>query len=81
MKLHFRSIKNFIARPLHRFGYLLAGLPPGARRVIMGGIGGVARVIYFMPNSHLRKTVENFCRVTGRSDAWPLFSRMVDNVE
>ncbi len=81
MKLHFRSIKNRIARPLHGFGYLVTGLPLFAQRAIMGSIGGVARVVYFMPKSHLRKTVKNFCRVTGRSDAWPLFFRMVDNVE
>jgi lauroyl/myristoyl acyltransferase len=81
MKMRFRSVKNHIARPLHRFGYVVAGLPQGAGRVIMGGIGAMARVAYFLPGSHLRKTVENFCRVTGRSDSRVLFSRMIDNVE
>ncbi len=81
MKMHFRSVKNSIARPLHRFGYLLAGLPPGVGRTVMGGIGSLVRAAYFVPDSHLRRTVENFCHVTGRTDSWPLFSRMIGNVE
>jgi lauroyl/myristoyl acyltransferase len=81
MKIHFRKVKNVIARPLHRFGYLVAGLPPGAGRAIMGGIGAVARAAYFLPNSHLSRTVENFCRATERSDAWPVFTRMIGNIE
>jgi lauroyl/myristoyl acyltransferase len=81
MKIHFRSVKNVIARPLHRFGYWVAGLPPGMSRAVVGGIGTMARAAYFLPNSHLYRTVENFCRVTGRSDPWPIFSRMVDNIE
>lgn len=81
MKMHFRSVKNAIAGPLHRFGYLLAGLPPGAGHAVMGGIGALARAAYFVPESHLRRTVENFCRVAGRPDPWPVFSRMIGNVE
>ena len=41
----------------------------------------MARAGYFLPGSHLRRTVSNFCRVTGRTDPWPVFSRMVDNIE
>ena len=81
MKMHFRSVKNSIAQPLHRLGYLVAGLPPGAGRCIMGCIGNAVRAGYFLPGSHLRRTVENFCRVAGRSDPWPVFSRMIRNVE
>ena len=47
----------------------------------MSGLGAVARAVYFLPNSHLRRTVGNFCNVTGRSDKWPLFSTMISNVE
>lgn len=81
MKMHFRSVKNSVASPLHRFGYLLAGLPPSVGRAVMGSIGALARAAYFLPDSHLRRTVENFCRVAGRSDPWPVFSRMIGNIE
>jgi KDO2-lipid IV(A) lauroyltransferase len=47
----------------------------------MGGIGAVARAAYFFPGSHLSRTVTNFCRVTGRSDPWPIFTRMIGSVE
>lgn len=81
MKIHFRAVKNVIARPLHRFGYLLAGMPPAAGRGVVGGIGAVARAAYFLPNSHLSRTLGNFCQVAGRTDPWPVFSRMIDNIE
>ena len=81
MNMHFRSIKDGIARPLHRFGYLLAGLPPGVGHALMGSIGALARAAYFHPQSHLRRTVDNFCVATGRSDPWRIFSRMIDNIE
>lgn len=81
MKMHFRSVKNIIARPVHRFGYILAGLPPGAGRGVMGGIGFAVRAAYFIHNSHLRRTIENFCLATGRTDPWPVFSGMIGNLE
>lgn len=81
MKLHFRPFKNAVARPLHRFGYFVAGLPRSAGRVIMRSIGTLARAWYFMPGSHLRRTMGNFCHVTGRFHPWPVFFRMIDNIE
>src|SRR5579862_8862162 len=79
--MHFRSVKDAVARPLHRFGYLLAGLPDGMARSIMGGFGALAKAAYFVPGGHLRRTLGNFCCVSGRSDPWEIFSRMVDHVE
>lgn len=81
MKIHTQSVKNVIARPFHRLSYFVAGLPRGAGCAVMGSIGAVARAAYFLPGSHLRRTVTNFCRVTGRSDPWPIFTRMIGNVE
>ena len=79
--MHFRSIKNAFALPLHRFGYLIAGLPNGMGRTVLRGIGALAKAGYFVPGSHLRRTVGNFCHATGQSDPWRIYSRMIDNVE
>ncbi len=79
--MHFRSIKNAVARPLHRFGYMVAGLPGGLQRAIMRSIGTAARAAYFFPDSHLFRAVDNFCHVTGRPDSWRIFSSMVANIE
>lgn len=81
MKIHFRSVKNMVARPLHQVGSIVTGLPPAMGRAIMKSIGAGARAWYLMPHSHLSRTVENFCIAAGRSDPWPTFSRMVDNIE
>lgn len=81
MKIHFRPVKNFVARPLHHIGSIVTGLPPAVGRTIMRSIGTCARAGYFMPHSHLSRTVENFCIAVGRSDPWSTFSGMVDNIE
>jgi len=81
MKIHFRAIKNIAARPFHYFGYVLSGLPRGVGLAIMKCVGDLAKGWYFMPGSHLRKTVENFCRVAERPDPWPVFSTMISNIE
>jgi lauroyl/myristoyl acyltransferase len=79
--MHFRPVKDVIALPLHRFGFFVAGLPETLGRAIMASIGAVARASYFAPGSYVRRTVGNFCRATGRSDPWPIYCRMVDNLE
>jgi KDO2-lipid IV(A) lauroyltransferase len=79
--MHFRSVKDAIALPLHRFGFLVAGLHPSVGRAIMGTIGAAAKAAYFLPGSHVHRTVANFCRATGRSDSWAIYSGMVGNVE
>jgi len=79
--MRFRSFKNTVARPLHLFGFVLAGLPTRIGLSIMGCFGALAKAGYFVPGSHLRRTVGNFCRATGRTDPWPIYSRMVGNFE
>jgi lauroyl/myristoyl acyltransferase len=78
--MHFRAIKNVVARPLHRFGFFLAGLPDSFGRATMGSLGAVAKAAYFVPGGHARRTLGNFCRATGRSDPWPIYSRMMSNI-
>ena len=79
--MHFRAIKDTIALPLHRFGFLVAGLPPSVGSATMAALGTLARASYFVPGSYVRRTVGNFCRATGRSDPWSIYSGMVGNVE
>lgn len=78
--MHFRTVKDAIAQPLHRLGFLLAGLPDGFGHAFMASFGAAAKASYFVPGSYVRRTVSNFCRAAGRSDPWPVYSRMVDNV-
>lgn len=79
--MHFRPVKDAVALPLHRFGNLIAGLPQNFSRGILASIGGMAKAGYFLPGSPMRRTIGNFCRAAGRSDPWPVYSRMVRNVE
>ena len=79
--MHFRSVKDAIAAPLHRFGCLLAGTPRGFSQAIIGSVGAAAKGAYFIPGSPLARMVENFCRATGRTDPWPVYARMVDNIQ
>ena len=79
--MQFRRVKDAAAVPLHRFGQLLAGLPESVSRTVLAGIGAVAKAAYFVPGSPVRRKVGTFCQVTGRSDPWPVYSKMVDNIE
>ena len=80
-QVHFRSVKDTIAVPLHRFGYHLAGLPESVSRTVLTGIGAAAKAAYFLPGSPVRRKVGAFCQAAGRTDPWPIYSRMVDNLE
>lgn len=75
--MHFRSIKDLIAQPLHG----IAGLPEPVTRGAMAAFGALARAIYFVPGSHVRRTVTQFGVVTGRSDPWRIYSGMVRNLQ
>jgi lauroyl/myristoyl acyltransferase len=79
--MHFRRFKDVIALPLDRFANFLGGLPKGVARAIMSSFGAAGKAGYFWPGSHVRRTVTNFCLATGRSDPWPIYSGMVNNVE
>ncbi|HEU4923795.1 MAG TPA: hypothetical protein VFT23_12045 [Burkholderiales bacterium] len=79
--MHFRLVKDSIAVPLHRFGYHLAGLPESVSRTVLAGIGAAAKAAYFLPGSSVRRKVGAFCQAAGRTDPWPIYSRMVDNLE
>ncbi len=79
--MHGRAVKNVIAQPLHRFGFLLAGLPRRIGLTFIGCLGALGKAGYFVPASPVRRVFENFCRATGRTDPWPIYSRMVGNLE
>jgi lauroyl/myristoyl acyltransferase len=79
--MHYRPVKDAIALPLHRFGNFITWLPETFGRGILASIGGLAKASYFLPGSPIPRTVDNFCRATGRSDPWPVYSRMIHNVE
>ena len=78
--MHFRAVKDKIALPLHWLGCAVAKYPESFGRAILGVIGASGRAAYFVPGSHVRRTLGDFCRATGRSDPWPIYSRMVGNL-
>jgi lauroyl/myristoyl acyltransferase len=78
--MHFRAVKDSVAQPLHRLGSLVARLPRPTGLLMAGCFGALAKAGYFLPGSHFRRTVGNFCRATGRTDPWPIYCRMVDNL-
>jgi lauroyl/myristoyl acyltransferase len=79
--MHYRPVKDAIALPLHRFGNLIAGLPTNFSRGILASIGSVAKASYFVPGSPIPRTMGNFCDAAGRSDPWPVYSKMIRNAE
>jgi lauroyl/myristoyl acyltransferase len=74
--MHFRSFKDAIALPLN----FIAERPRCVARATLDTFGLVARAAYFVPGSHIRRTVGHFCRVTGRSDSWRIYNAMVRNL-
>jgi len=79
--MHFRSVKDTIALPLHHFGQFIAKLPEGFGRAVMGSLGVVAKTGYFWPNNYVRRTVSNFCLASGLTDARSIYFGMVNNIE
>lgn len=79
--MHFRAVKDKIALPLHWLGGVIARYPESFGRAILGALGASGRAAYFAPGSHVRRTLGDFCRATGRSDPWPIYSRMVGNLQ
>jgi lauroyl/myristoyl acyltransferase len=79
--MHYRPVKDAVALPLHRFGNLIAALPETFGRAILRSIGSLAKASYFVPGSPIPQKVANFCCAAERSDPWPVYSRMIRNVE
>jgi lauroyl/myristoyl acyltransferase len=79
--MHFRRIKDVIASPLDRLACLVGGLPERIGRAMLSSLGAVGTTCYFLPGSYVRRTLTNFCLMTGQSDPWSIYSRMMDNVE
>ena len=80
MRVRFRRVKDWTARPLHWAMRGAAPLPRPVRRVIFGGVGLVMKGYYFAPGSHVRRTLGNLCRVIGRDDPWRIYSEMMGKV-
>jgi lauroyl/myristoyl acyltransferase len=75
--MHFRRFKDLIALPIHR----LAKGPRFLVRTTLRVFGAAARAAYAVPGSPIRQTMQNFCRVTGRTDPWSIYSGMVSRLQ
>jgi KDO2-lipid IV(A) lauroyltransferase len=80
MRIRFRRVKDVAARPAHwliRAGRLL---PERLQRSYFKSFGLLGKAYYFTPCSHARRTVGDFCRMTGRSDSQRIYFQIVDNL-
>ena len=80
MRIRFRHVKDVAIHPTH---WLVRGgglLPESLRRLYFRSFGLLGKAYYFTPYNHARRTMDNFCRMTGRSDSQEVYFRMVDNL-
>ena len=80
MRIRFRRVKDVAVHPAHwliRAGRLL---PERLQPLYFKSFGILGKACYFTPCSHARRTVGNFCRVTGRSDPRRIYFQIVDNL-
>jgi KDO2-lipid IV(A) lauroyltransferase len=80
MRIRFRRVKDVAVHPVHwliRAGGLL---PERLRRGYFKSFGLLGKACYFAPCCHARRTVGNFCRMTGRSDSRRIYFQIVDNL-
>ena len=80
MRIRFRRVKDVTIRPAHwlvRAGTLL---PEWLQRPYFKSFGLLGKAYYFTPYNHARRTVRNFCRMTGRSDSQQVYFQIVDNI-
>jgi lauroyl/myristoyl acyltransferase len=59
--------------------WLVRRAPPTLTKAVYGGLGLGARLFYRLPGNHLRATMDNFCRLTGRDDPARLFGEFRRN--
>lgn len=71
MRIHFRRVKDFGVVPVD---WLIRSTPSGMMRGVLGTFGLAASAYYALPGNHLRRTLRNFCRLTGRTDPDPIFA-------
>ena len=80
MRVSFRRVKDVAARPVHWAVKCLARMPGPAQRAVLGAATRLAECSYFVPGSHVRKSVENLCAVSGRADPLWVAQKMFGNV-
>ena len=75
--MHFRQIKDAAAAPMD---WLVRQAPLPLTKAVLGGMGLAARLSYRLPGNHVRRTLENFCVLTGRDDTARLFAEFRRNI-
>ena len=80
MRVSFRRVKDIAAPPAHLMMKCLARMPQSAQRAVLGAAVRLAGCSYFVPRSHVRRSVENLCAVIGRSDPLWVTQRLFDNL-
>jgi len=80
MRVSFRKVKDVAAPPAHLMMKCLARMPESAQRALLGSAARLAGCSYFLPRSHVRRTVEDLCAVIGRSDPLWVTQKLFDNL-
>jgi KDO2-lipid IV(A) lauroyltransferase len=77
MRLRFRIVKDAISNPLD---WLYRHGSPGLQRAVFGSAAVVGKAYYYMPGSHGRRTVRDFCRVADRTDVRQVYFGQVNRL-
>ncbi|MFO1475095.1 MAG: lysophospholipid acyltransferase family protein [Verrucomicrobiota bacterium] len=56
-------------------------MPRPLARAVLFALLAPLRAGYWIPRSYLRRAAGNFCHATDRPDPWPVFSRMIHNIQ
>ena len=80
MRIRFRHIKDVAIHPTHWLISAGGRLPESLRQPYFRSFGLLGKAYYFTPWNHARRTMDSFCRMTGRSDSRDIYFRMVDNL-
>jgi len=80
MRIHFRRVKDVSIVPLHAFLRLSLHLPAWVLHAFAGGLGLMGRAYCLVPANHICRTVDDLCRVIGRSDGRAVRRQFMDNV-
>lgn len=78
MRIHFRRVKDFSVIPMDWF-IRSAPLSPRMIKASLGTLGFAASAYYSLPGNHLRRTLRNFCRLTGRDGPGRIFAEVRRN--
>lgn len=78
--MRFRRVKDAAAPIVHGGLTLAARAPDGTADAVFRLAGAVAKLLYFLPGGHPRRTAMRFARVRGHDDARRVYFQTIDKL-